>query len=409
MGSIEGIASSGSTYTSAMNINSSIVEGRRNFARPAETLAEVGTPGFEDYLTAASETNETEDPAPAFPCRSAKAGSNLSQMSYEDSDFGFKDVVDLLNPLQHIPVIGSLYRYVSGDDEIKPSTQVAGDMLYGGAIGGMFAGGLASIANAIIAQETGTAADQQIVQALLGPSDTETEQSEVMLADAAVDTNKVVTAAVPAPAETNKPEPESKIVVAESSASNKLLPGMRTKASFTTVSSKKTADTATVAIPAQSAKTSIPERQPFGGIMDTSAIKSAAMSKSNGEAVLVGGTIYSGSKFNNLGGVSKAAAPPSKVETTAPLSQNNENSNLSLEDQSQLGKVMHDSASKATASAQTGVKGNPLPPELVKDMMMMALDKYKSAEAMGKPAQTAGITLPAPDEESATGTQLPLP
>ncbi len=43
-------------------------------------------------------------------------------------------ILDVINPLQHIPVISTIYRNITGD-EISPMARVAGDALYGGPIG----------------------------------------------------------------------------------------------------------------------------------------------------------------------------------------------------------------------------------------------------------------------------------
>ncbi len=50
------------------------------------------------------------------------------------SGFGFHDILDIINPLQHLPIIGSVYRWLTGD---RPGAvaQVAGDALFGGPIG----------------------------------------------------------------------------------------------------------------------------------------------------------------------------------------------------------------------------------------------------------------------------------
>lgn len=53
------------------------------------------------------------------------------------SGFGFRDLLDIINPLQHIPVIGSVYRYLTGDRPGE-AAQMAGDALYGGPIGVAF-------------------------------------------------------------------------------------------------------------------------------------------------------------------------------------------------------------------------------------------------------------------------------
>lgn len=52
-------------------------------------------------------------------------------------------ILDIINPLQHIPVISTIYRNITGD-EISPMARVAGDALYGGPIGA--AVGLANVA-----------------------------------------------------------------------------------------------------------------------------------------------------------------------------------------------------------------------------------------------------------------------
>lgn len=48
---------------------------------------------------------------------------------------GFKDLVDVLNPLQHIPVVSEIYRAISGD-RISESARYCGNALYGLALGG---------------------------------------------------------------------------------------------------------------------------------------------------------------------------------------------------------------------------------------------------------------------------------
>ncbi len=59
--------------------------------------------------------------APATP--NAKGGFSL--------DTAFHDLLDIVNPLQHLPVVGTLYRAISGDT-IGTVEKIAGDALYGG-------------------------------------------------------------------------------------------------------------------------------------------------------------------------------------------------------------------------------------------------------------------------------------
>jgi len=64
-------------------------------------------------------------------------------------ELGFGDFLDLINPLQHIPVVSTIYRAITGD-EIGGPAKILGGMLFGGPIGFV-----ASIFETIVAQATG--------------------------------------------------------------------------------------------------------------------------------------------------------------------------------------------------------------------------------------------------------------
>ncbi len=65
----------------------------------------------------------------------------------DGGDFNLADIIDVINPLQNFPVIGSIYRYFSGD-EISGTARVIGGAIYGGPLGLLLAA-----SNAIYAQE----------------------------------------------------------------------------------------------------------------------------------------------------------------------------------------------------------------------------------------------------------------
>lgn len=52
----------------------------------------------------------------------------------EGGQISFDDLVDTLNPLQHIPVVGEAYRGMTGDG-ISPQARIAGGALWGGPAG----------------------------------------------------------------------------------------------------------------------------------------------------------------------------------------------------------------------------------------------------------------------------------
>lgn len=63
--------------------------------------------------------------------------------------FSFSAFLDIVNPLQHIPVVNSIYRAVTGDT-IENGSRIIGGALFGGPIGLV-----ASIINGIVDEETG--------------------------------------------------------------------------------------------------------------------------------------------------------------------------------------------------------------------------------------------------------------
>ncbi|MDP6590509.1 MAG: hypothetical protein QF449_11390 [Alphaproteobacteria bacterium] len=63
--------------------------------------------------------------------------------------FGFDDFLDLINPLQHIPIISTIYREITGDT-ISDGARIFGGALFGGPLG--FA---AAVGNAAVKQASG--------------------------------------------------------------------------------------------------------------------------------------------------------------------------------------------------------------------------------------------------------------
>lgn len=63
--------------------------------------------------------------------------------------FSFWDVLDIFNPLQHIPLVNMVYRELTGD-EIGSFARVAGGALFGGGMGA-----LAGLASAVVYETTG--------------------------------------------------------------------------------------------------------------------------------------------------------------------------------------------------------------------------------------------------------------
>lgn len=80
----------------------------------------------------------------------------------EDSGFSFGNLLDIVNPLQHFPVISTIYRHLTGD-KIGVPEKIAGDTLYGGLLG------LASsLGDAIFEQVTGKNVGDTVYAYLMG-------------------------------------------------------------------------------------------------------------------------------------------------------------------------------------------------------------------------------------------------
>jgi hypothetical protein len=57
---------------------------------------------------------------------------------FGSNGFTFADLIDIINPLQHIPILSNIYRKLSGDT-IDPAARIAGGTLFGGPIGAALA------------------------------------------------------------------------------------------------------------------------------------------------------------------------------------------------------------------------------------------------------------------------------
>ena len=78
------------------------------------------------------------------------------------AEFSFWDLLDIVNPLQHIPIISSIYRRITGD-EISQHARIIGATLYGGPAGFVLD------ANMALAEEaTGQSIGDAVANAVFG-------------------------------------------------------------------------------------------------------------------------------------------------------------------------------------------------------------------------------------------------
>lgn len=68
---------------------------------------------------------------------SASSASSAPKFEpFGEDGLTFSDVFDAVNPLHHIPIVGSIYRKITGD-QIDPAMRIAGGALFGGPIGAL--------------------------------------------------------------------------------------------------------------------------------------------------------------------------------------------------------------------------------------------------------------------------------
>jgi hypothetical protein len=68
----------------------------------------------------------------------AKSERSFWQQAFGDDGFSFGTLLDIVNPLQHIPIVSTIYQKLTGD-EASPAANVIGGALFGGPIGLMVA------------------------------------------------------------------------------------------------------------------------------------------------------------------------------------------------------------------------------------------------------------------------------
>jgi hypothetical protein len=110
-----------------------------------------------DEVEAGERKNRTAQTPPA----NAAKGFSL----WQNGDFGFGDLIDMINPLQHLPIVSTIYRNLSGD-QIGMGSRVIGGALWG-RVGGFVAG----IVNSVVEWFTGKDIGDHIYSAIWGKPD----------------------------------------------------------------------------------------------------------------------------------------------------------------------------------------------------------------------------------------------
>jgi hypothetical protein len=105
--------------------------------------------------------------ATAEPVASVPAPKPTKHLAlWEQEEFGFRDIVDIINPLQHIPIVATLYRHMTGE-KIGAVPRVIG-----GALWGRLGGFVSALVNTAVDWFTGKDIGDHIYAMLFGdPAD----------------------------------------------------------------------------------------------------------------------------------------------------------------------------------------------------------------------------------------------
>jgi hypothetical protein len=128
---------------------------------------------------------------------SREKSQHLSMFAEGDDSPSFWDLVDVINPLQHIPVVNKIYQELTGD-KIGVGARLAGSTLFGGPIGL-----IASAINCAIEEKTGKDAGGHLMAMFRDDSTASSTLAEAK--PAAVAPQQVAAATIPASAAAGAP------------------------------------------------------------------------------------------------------------------------------------------------------------------------------------------------------------
>jgi hypothetical protein len=127
------------------------------------------TVAAEPYSPPVLPPSAAKTPAASNTSSGAASSSTSSSDSsgptlWSHGSFSFKDLLDIVNPLQHIPVVGSVYRYLTGD-EPSGGARIVGDSIYGGPIGF----GVSVVSTAFLTDAKGEDLGERLLADVFGP------------------------------------------------------------------------------------------------------------------------------------------------------------------------------------------------------------------------------------------------
>jgi len=269
--------------------------------------------------------------------------------AWKGDSFSFGDFLDMINPLQHLPVVSTLYRWITGET-IGAVPRMIGDTLYGGPIG--FVTGLV---NAVVKQESGKDVGEQVIAMLGGDQSSPAADPKTIAANGAQPAASPQ--ATPAPAAISGAGVSSSVPAAAAIAGALPAPGQATAASAGPPKTASTAALNPASLAAARVGTPAAPALPVAADADPRAAFLARTSALHRQLAADNGQLPGRALSNKVVPLQGIALPPGLLRASAP------------------GGVRAVGAmGAADVSAVPGLPSNP--PTDISQQMRDALDKY---------------------------------
>ena len=117
-------------------------------------------------------------PGASVPATAASSGAEQPAQPHESF---FHHLLDVVNPLQHLPIIGTIYRAITGE-KLDAVEKIAGDTLYGG-----LWGAVTSVADVAFESLTGKSFEDTAIALFKGDDKTRVASAKVAAPNIATD------------------------------------------------------------------------------------------------------------------------------------------------------------------------------------------------------------------------------
>ncbi len=268
---------------------------------------------------------------PAAETAVADSGASASKPAgtggTEGEGVTFADVLDAINPLQHLPIVGPIYRHLTGD-QISPVASLVGSTIFGGPLGLMaaFANGAFShdhgqdVGGTMLALVTG---DSPATPAAPAATATQANAAEPKTPDAIAGGDAAPTAAAPNPAPAVAPAVTAPVQAAASQAA---APQILTPAAAGGIPVRGTSPAAGTPSPSQAAAGAA--GGPGNGLIPPGATGTITKSGLPGPgsvtpaaALMLGQTAGLQDAMGQMDGMASVAAAQAQIDGKAPLTK----------------------------------------------------------------------------------------